>query len=91
MTPFQQALQQVKEGKLKTPHVSTGGKEVDFFTYQFATHKFNLGLMAKGMCFKGITFTDIKKYYGLKGRGAKDCLEQFEKIMNDYKAELVQA
>jgi hypothetical protein len=27
-------------------------------------------------------------YYGLKGRSAKDCLPQFEKIMNDYKAEL---
>ena len=29
--------------------------------------------------------SDIKKYYGLKGRSAKDCLGQFEKIMNDYK------
>ena len=37
---------------------------------------------------RGIKFSDIKRYYGLKGRSAKDCLPQFEKIMADYKAEL---
>ena len=44
--------------------------------------------MAKGMTFKGIKFTDIKNYYGLTGRSAKDCLPQFEKIMADYKEKL---
>ena len=60
-------------------------KNINYFGYQLATHHFNMKLMAKGMTFRGIKFTDIKKYYGLKGRSAKDCLEQFEKIMNDYK------
>jgi len=42
-------------------------------------------LMAKGMKFRGIKFTDIKKYYGLKGKSAKDCLLQFEEVMEKYK------
>jgi len=62
-----------------------GNNAIDYFTYQLSVHHFNLKIMAKGMTFKGITFTQIKKYYGLKGRGAKDCLTQFEQIMNDYK------
>lgn len=88
MTPFEQAQEDAKAGKLSTPRVSYGAKNVDYFGYALATHHFNLKLMAKGMTFRGIRFTDIKKYYGLKGRSAKDCLEQYEKIMNDYKAKL---
>ena len=88
MTPFEQAQEQVNNNQLATPSVSTGNKPVDYFTYQLSVHHFNLKLMAKGMTFRGIKFTDIKKYYGLKGKGAKDCLEQFEKIMSDYKAKL---
>jgi hypothetical protein len=85
MTRFEQAQQQVREGKLKAPSVSMGSKEIDYFSFQLATHHFNLKIMARGMTFRNIKFTDIKKYYGLKGRSAKECLEQFEKIMNDYK------
>jgi hypothetical protein len=44
--------------------------------------------MAKGMTCRGIKFTDIKKYYGLKGRSAKDCLPQFLEIIAKYDAEL---
>jgi hypothetical protein len=44
--------------------------------------------MASGMKFKGVKFTDLKKYYGLKGRTAKDCLHQYEQIMNEYKQNL---
>jgi hypothetical protein len=58
---------------------------LDYFGYQLSVHNFNLKIMANGMKFKGITFTQIKKYYGLKGKSAKDCLAQFEQIMNDYK------
>jgi hypothetical protein len=89
MTPFQQTLQQVREGKLKTPKVSSGNKDIDYFVYQLSTHKFNLKIMASGMKFRGVKFTDLKKYYGLKGRSAKDCLEEFEQIITDYKASLV--
>ena len=85
MTPFEQAQQDVKNKTLQTPSVTVGAKPIDYFGYQLATHKFNLSIMAKGMMFKGIKFTDIKKYYGLKGRSAKDCLAQFEQIMADYK------
>jgi hypothetical protein len=88
MTQFEEAQQKVREGKLKTPSVSNGGKTIDYFGYQLATHHFNLKIMSSGMTFKGIKFSDIKRYYGLKGRSAKDCLPQFEKIMADYKAEL---
>ena len=42
--------------------------------------------MASGMKCRGITFTQIKKYYGLKGRTAKDVLEQFQVIMEAYKS-----
>ncbi len=92
MTQFEIAKQQVAEGKLQPPSVGMGTengvKNIDYFGYQLAVHKMNLSIMAAGMLCRGITFTQIKKYYGLKGRSAKDCLGQFEKIMDDYKAEL---
>jgi len=88
MTQFELALSQARAGELNTPSVSMGGAKVDYFGYQLATHKFNLSLMAKGMTFNGIKFTQLKKYYGLKGRGAKDCLEQFNEIMENYKKSL---
>lgn len=88
MTQFEQAQEQVKNGELRTPNVSAGAKTVDYFGYQLSVHKFNLSLMAKGMAFKGIKFTDIKKYYGLTGRSAKDCLPQFLEIVEKYKQEL---
>ena len=88
MTDFQTAQQQVSEGNLKTPLVNANGKKIDYFGYQLSVHHFNLKLMAKGMTFKGITFTQLKKYYGLKGRSASDCLAQFETILQGYKDEL---
>jgi len=88
MTNFEKALQQVREGKIQTPNVSYGSKPIDYFGFQLSTHHFNLKLMARGMKFRGITFTDIKNYYGLKGRSAAECLPQFEKILADYKASL---
>lgn len=88
MTPFEQAQQQVREGKLQTPSVSMGSKAIDYFGYQLSVHHFNLKIMSRGMTCRGIKFSDIKRYYGLKGRSASDCLAQFEKIVADYKAEL---
>lgn len=87
-TPFEVAQQQVKEGLITPPSVSTGTGEVDYFGYQLSCHKFNLRIMASGMSCRGIKFTDIKKYYGLKGRSAKDCLPQFEEIIAKYKEAL---
>ena len=88
MTQFEIAQEQVKNGNLQTPNVSTANGNVDYFGYQLAVHKFNLSIMAKGMTCRGIKFSDIKRYYGLKGRTAKDCLPQFEQIMADYQANL---
>ncbi len=84
MTDFEKALESVRNGELQAPSVHASGNNVDYFGYQLATHKFNLSIMAKGMTFRGIKFTQIKKYYGLKGRGAKDCLPQLEQILEDY-------
>ena len=88
-TPFEKAVQQVLAEQLKAPSVSANGKQVPYFKYQLSVHHFNMKLMAKGMTFKGIKFTDIKHYYGLKGRSAKDCLPQFEEVMNKYLQEQI--
>jgi hypothetical protein len=88
MTQFEQAVQQAREGKLQTPVVHQWGKPIDYFFYQLSTHHFSLKVMASGMTCKGVKLGDIKRYYGLKGRTAKDCLPQFEKIMADYKTGL---
>jgi hypothetical protein len=91
MTPFQQALIQANEGTLQTPTVSTAGGDINYFGYQLAVHKYNLSLMGMGMKCRGITFTQIKKYYGLKGRTAADCIPQLQYIMEQYKAAMQQA
>ena len=88
MTPFQQALLQVAEGKLKTPTVSTSEGNIDYFGYQLAVHKYNLSLMAVGLQSRGVKLKDLKNYYGLKGRTAADCLPQFVQLMEAYKAAL---
>ena len=82
ITPFEDALQQVAAGNLETPNVSYAGANIDYFKYQLTVHKFNLRLMAKGMTCRGIKLKDLKWYYGLKGRSAKDCLVQFEELLS---------
>ena len=88
MTPFEQAQEQVRNGELKAPRVSNNQGSINYFGYQLSVHHFNLKVMASGMKFRGIKFTDLKKYYGLKGRTAKDCLPQYEQIMSEYKQSL---
>ena len=84
MTPFQQAVLQVEAGQLQAPTVSYGGSEINYFGYQLAVHKFNLSLMSKGMKCRGVKLSDLKKYYGLKGRTAADCLPQFIQLMDNF-------
>lgn len=87
MTQFQTAMLQAEAGQLQTPSVLIdGGKSIPYFGYQIAVHVFNLKIMAMGMKVRGITFTQIKKYYGLTGRSAKECLPQLLKIQEDYKS-----
>ena len=88
MTPFQQALLDHSDGKLQVPTVSTATGDINYFGYQLAVHKYNLSIMAAGMQCRGITFTQIKKYYGLKGRTAKDCLGQMDQLISNYKQAL---
>ena len=88
MTQFQQALLDHSEGKLQVPTVGTASGNINYFGYQLAVHKYNLGIMAAGMKCRGITFTQIRKYYGLTGRTAKECLEQMDQLMGIYKQAL---
>lgn len=87
-TQFEQAVEQARLGNLQTPKVSSANGTIDYFGYQLAVHKFNLGIMSRGMTCRGIKFTDIKRYYGLKGRSAKECLPQFVEIVEAYKQTL---
>lgn len=91
MTPFEEAQEKVMKGELKTPSVSIGTKNVAYFKYQLAVHKFNLSIMSSGMTCRGIKLKDLKWYYGLKGKTAKECLPQFLKIMADYEAKAIAA
>ena len=86
-TPFEEAVKAVEAGTLKTPTVSIGKGNVPYFMYQLAVHKFNLKIMSGGMLCRGIKLNDIKKYYGLKGRTAKDILPQFLELMDEYETD----
>lgn len=88
LTPFELAVLQAAEGKLQTPTVCTSEGQLDYFGYQLAVHKYNLRIMAAGMLCRDVKLKDLKHYYGLKGRTAKECLEQFETIVNNYKASI---
>lgn len=85
MTTFEQVQQQIAAGQLRAPKVSYEGREMPFTGYQLAVHVFNLKGMALGLKFRGITFTQIKKYYGLTGRSAKECLPQLEEIQRKFR------
>lgn len=85
LTPFELAVLQAANGTLQTPYVGMGGKQVDYFGYQLAVHRYNLRIMAAGMLCRGVKLKDLKHYYGLKGRTAADCLPQFETILEQYK------
>lgn len=85
MTPFEQAYQQVMNGQLQAPSVNYEGKGIPYFRYQLAVHQFNLKIMASGMACRGVKLKDLKHYYGLKGKTAKDCLVEFNVIFENYK------
>lgn len=85
MTQFETLQQKAALGEVRVPEVMTRETKVPFFGYQLSVHLANLKLMAVGMKFRGITFTQIKKYYGLTGRSAKECIPQLERILENYK------
>ena len=78
MTPFQQAVLGVQNGTTKTPSVNYGTKEINYFAYQISVHHYHLKLMAVGIGNKQVKLKELKNYYGLKGKTAKDVLTDFE-------------
>ena len=88
MSKFEEAIASAKEGTLKTPATFYGDKQVDYFLFQLANHKYALGLMSMGMKVRGIKLKDIKDYYGLRGSSAAAVKVQFEALMEGYKLSL---
>ena len=84
MTPFEQAVENARAGKTKVPVVSTQNGKINFFKYQLTVHRMNLGIMSMGITCRGVKFTQIKKYYGLKGRSAKECKPQLDKLLETW-------
>ena len=85
MTQFEKAVTEFKAGNLQTPNVSYEGKQIDPFKFQLANHRFTFRMLMAGMKMKNIRLKDLKEYYGLKGKTAKDCFEQFEAIYLGYR------
>jgi len=85
MTQFQQTMLAVENGTMQVPTVSTTEGTIPFAGYQLAVHVYALKIMALGMKMRGVTFTQIKKYYGLNGRTAKECVPQLEQIQKTYR------
>lgn len=85
MTQFQQSMLAAENGTQQVPKVIFEGKEIPFAGYQLATHVYALKIMGLGMKMRGITFTQIKKYYGLTGKSAKECLPQLQAIQEMYR------
>jgi hypothetical protein len=85
MTQFQQSMLAVENGTMQVPTVSTLTGTIPFAGYQLATHIYSLKIMAAGMKMRGVTFTQIKKYYGLPGKTAKECISQLEQIQKTYR------
>lgn len=83
-TPFELAVLKARSGQLQTPSVNYGSKQVDYFHYQLLNHIYALKILGGGMKMNGVKLKDIKDYYGLKGRSAKDCLPQLQTICQDY-------
>lgn len=84
MTPFEQVQQELEVGKRTAPSISVNGSQVNPIAYQLITDKFSLSIFASGMTRRGVTFTQLKKFYGLKGRSAKDVMPQFMVIFNKH-------
>ena len=85
MTQFQQSMLATEEGSKQVPTVIYEGREIPYAGYQLAVHIYALKIMALGMKMRGVTFSQIKKFYGLKGKSAKDCIPQLEQIQNTYR------
>lgn len=82
---FKQIIEAAKSGEMTLPSVSMNGVQVDYLEYQIIVHSFNLKLMATGLKVRGVTFTQIKKFYGLRARSAADAVPELESVKSTYK------
>ena len=89
MTPFEQAHQDWVDGKTEIPDVWVGHRQVNYFLYQIAVHKYHLRLMSLGIK-ANVRLKDIKEYYGLKGRSGKDVYKSFIELIKSYNINLNQ-
>jgi hypothetical protein len=78
LTPFQKAVLGVPSGTYTPPSVNYEGKNINYFAYQISVHHYYLKLMAVGIANKQVKLKDLKNYYGIKGKTAKDVLADFE-------------
>lgn len=77
MKTYEEVKQGIADGTINAPKVMYKNGEIEFTRYQLAVHKYNLGIMKAGMTCRGIKLKDLKVYYGLKGKSAKDCYTEF--------------
>ena len=85
MTQFQQTMLATENGTMQVPTVHAEGGTIPFAGYQLAVHVYALKIMALGMKMRGVTFSQIKKFYGLRGRTAKECLPQLQQMQEMYR------
>ena len=88
MTKFEQSMLATEEGQQQVPTVTFEGQSIPFHGYQLASHIYALKIMALGMKMRGVTFKQIKDYYGLRGRSAKECLPQLQMVQEGYRLQV---
>lgn len=82
MTKFESTIQQIESGTLQPPKVIMQHGEVNYIWYQINVHLYYLKIMASGLKVRNVRLKDIREYYGIKGRTAKElsdalfCLQQ---------------
>ena len=84
LTPFETVKQQLADGTRKAPIITGPNGPINPIVYELATHKFYLSLMVKGMQNRQVKLSDLKKFYGLKGRTAADIYPAFMEIFNAH-------
>jgi hypothetical protein len=86
MTQFENDVQLNRDGKKPIPVVLYGQHELDYFMYVLLTHRFLLQLRTKGIKdkSKSTLLKDIRQYYGLQSRSAKNMLIELQDIISQY-------
>ena len=84
MTKFEQTIAQIRRGEIKAPKVYTNDGEIDYMFYQINVHQLNLKLMASGLKVRNFRLKDIRDYYGIKGRTAKELTAALHRLQQTY-------